>query len=218
MPSPADAPSGGRSTDTESRIFAAALRVFAQKGRDGARMQDIADQAAINRALLHYYFRTKDQLYRACFAHLFDQYVDSFPASLPTDGTLAETLRAFIDRYIDYIRDHTDMARLVLNENLSGGTLLGEHLHQAFATHGSPQQRMEHAIRRAIDVGEIRPVDPKQLVLTIISSCVFVFLMAPTVKMMNPAARDDFAGFVEARKAHLFEVVYHGLRLDGGNA
>jgi TetR/AcrR family transcriptional regulator len=218
MSEPAEVTVEGQSPDTESRIFDAALGVFAQKGRDGARMQDIADRAGINRALLHYYFRSKDQLYQACFSHLFEQFVQSYQAFLPTDGTFGDTLKAFIHNYIDYVASHLDMARLVLNENLSGGTLLGEHLQRAFATKGSPQQRMEQAILRAVEAGEIAPVDPRQLILTVISSCIFVFLMAPTVKMMNPAARDDFEGFIEARKAHVFQVIYHGLRLEGGGA
>ena len=73
--------------ETETRIFDAALTVFASKGRDGARMQEIADHAGINRALLHYYFRTKQQLYQAVFAHLFQQYVNSFRESLRLEGT-----------------------------------------------------------------------------------------------------------------------------------
>ncbi len=124
--------------ETEQRIFEAALTVFASKGRDGARMQEIADRAGINRALLHYYFRTKQQLYQAVFAHLFQQYVNSFRESLRLEGTFGEALKYFIDTYIDYVRDHQDMARLMMNENLAGGTLLGEHLAKAFATKAFP--------------------------------------------------------------------------------
>ena len=52
---------------TEERIFEAATDVFLDKGMDGARMQDIANHAGINKALLHYYFRTKDHLFNAVF-------------------------------------------------------------------------------------------------------------------------------------------------------
>nr|MBP6793720.1 helix-turn-helix transcriptional regulator [Saprospiraceae bacterium] len=50
-------------SDTEIRIIAAAERIFLLKGLDGARMQDIADEASINKAMLHYYFRNKQQLF-----------------------------------------------------------------------------------------------------------------------------------------------------------
>ena len=52
---------------TEEKIFEAATDVFVEKGMDGARMQDIANHAGINKALLHYYYRTKDHLFNAVF-------------------------------------------------------------------------------------------------------------------------------------------------------
>jgi TetR/AcrR family transcriptional regulator len=198
--------------ETERRIFEAALTVFARKGRDGARMQEIADLAGINRALLHYYFRTKQLLYAAVFTHLFQQYLESFQSVFDLGENFAETLRNFIDNYIDYIQAHQDMARLMVNENLAGGSMLGEHLARAFETKGSPQQRMEEAILGAIEAGEIHPVSARQTMLTIVSSCIFCFLMAPTVKATNPEAREDFDAFVAARKKHVFDIVYNGLR------
>ena len=91
--------------------------------------------------------------------------------------------------------------------------MLGQHLARAFETKGSPQQLMEEAINRAIEDGEIRPVCPRQTMLTIVSSCVFPFLVAPTVKATNPEARKDFDAFVEARKDHVFHVIYDGLHV-----
>ena len=52
---------------TEERIFDAATDVFTEKGMDGARMQDIANHAGINKSLLHYYYRSKDRLFDAVF-------------------------------------------------------------------------------------------------------------------------------------------------------
>jgi TetR/AcrR family transcriptional regulator len=200
-----------RDADTESRIFDAALRVFARKGRDGARLQEIADEAGINRPLLHYYFRTKQRLFEAVFTHLFRQFVQSFHMPPAEDAPFSEILRSFIDHYVDNVREHQDMVRMIVAENLSGSTLLGEHLARAFATEGSPQQRMEQAIRRAAESGEIRAADPKQTMLTVVSACVFFFVSLPTVRILNPLAREDFDAFVEERKKHVFEVVYYGL-------
>ena len=83
---------------------------------------------------------------------------------------------------------------------------------QAFDQLRKAQQRMEEAILRAIEVGEIHAVSARQTMLTIVSSCIFCFLMAPTVKVTNPEAREDFDAFVTARKKHVFDIVYNGLR------
>jgi len=60
--------------------------------------------------------------------------------------------------------------------------------------------------------GEIRPVDPFQTLLTVISGCLFFFIATPMVHALHPAAAEDEAAFIEARKAHLFDVLYHGLK------
>ena len=204
------APSGPEAADTEARIFEAALKVFARKGKDGARLQEIADEAGIHRPLLHYYFRTKQQLYEAVAERMFTQFLASFDA--PADGgCLADVLRAFIDHYIDSVGEHPHAAMWMVTENMAGNPVLGEMLTRAFATEGSPQRAMVEAIERAIETGEIRPVDPRQLLLTVVSACVFFFVTLPTVKMMNPLAAEDFDAYVEERKKHVFEVVYYGL-------
>ncbi|HNA17232.1 MAG TPA: helix-turn-helix domain-containing protein, partial [Ferruginibacter sp.] len=53
--------------DTEQKILESARNVFIQKGLAGARMQDIADHAGVNKALLHYYFTSKDKLFNIVF-------------------------------------------------------------------------------------------------------------------------------------------------------
>jgi AcrR family transcriptional regulator len=203
-------PTESNDLDTEARIFEAALKVFARKGKDGARLQEIADEAGIHRPLLHYYFRTKQQLYEAVAERLFTQFLASMrtPAEC---GCFEDTLRAFIDHYIDSVQAHPHAAMWMVAENMAGNPILGEMLTRAFETEGSPQRTMLEAIESAVASGEIRQVDPRQLMLTIVSACVFFFISLPTVKMMNPLAAQDFDAFVAARKAHVLEVVYYGL-------
>lgn len=203
-------PTGPEDVDTETRIFDAALKVFACKGKDGARLQEIADEAGIHRPLLHYYFRTKQQLYEAVAERMFGQFMASFDAPAGS-GRLEDTLRAFIDHYIDSVREHRHAAMWMVSENIAGNPVLGELLARAFETEGSPQRTMVEAIRRAVESGEIQPVDPRQLMLTVVSACVFPFVSFPTVKMMNPLAAEDMEAWVEERKRHVFDVVYNGL-------
>jgi len=201
-----ETPPDSESADTEARIFDAALRVFARKGKDGARLQEIADEAGIHRPLLHYYFRTKQQLYEAVAAHMFGQFLDSFNAPSP-EGPFADVLKAFIEHYVDNIRAHQDMAKWMVAENMAGNPFLGERLAAAFETEGSPQRHMEEAILKAIDRGEIRPVNPKQLMLTIVSACVFFFAESPCPRRLRRVRR----GPEKARfRGHLLRPVQPG--------
>jgi len=208
--SDSDSPPHADYSETERAIFDAALEVFARKGKDGARMQAIADAAGINKAMLHYYFRSKDQLYDEVFGFTMRRFMASFGASLQEAPTFEETLRAFIEGYVDFIRDNEHTMRLMVNENLAGGSVLGDHLRRLKESGAAPPRILAEQIEQAVDQGEIRPVDPDHTVLSVISACLFFFVARPTVEMMHPAS-DDWASFVEARKEHLFDLMYRGL-------
>ena len=198
-------------SDTEQQLFNAALTHFARHGKAGARMQAIADAAGINKAMLHYYFRSKDALYEAVFAHATRQFMASFDTALASATTFAEGLRFFIDGYITFCRRHTAAMRLMVNENLRGGSLVGEHLERLNATaEDAPQQLMLRSIEQAMARGEIRPVNPHHTLLSIVSACLFPFMARPTAEVLHPDA-GSWDAFLEARKEHLFDLLYHGL-------
>jgi len=198
-------------SETERAIFDAALTVFARDGRHGARMQTIADVAGINKAMLHYYFCDKETLYEEVFGHTMRRFLESFGASLKEAPTFEETLRAFIDGYVEFVRSNETAMRLMVNENLAGGRLLGEHLREATQSGDAPPQILVNTIASAVEAGEIRRVDPHHTVLSVISTCLFFFIARPTVTMMTPTAEENWDAFVEDRKEHLFDLIYHGL-------
>jgi len=209
-----DAP---ESTGTEQRIFDAALKVFSRKGQDGARMREIAEHAEINPALLHYYFRNKSQLYEAVFAHGFKQFMSGLSQSLRNETNFEDALRTFVHGYIDYIYEHQDMARLMLNECTCGGPILERYLTAAVKKRDEmPGLMLEDRIRAAIESGEIRAVDPQHTMLTIVSACLFPFVALPTVRIFHPEAVDDFEAFVEGRKIQVVDLLLSGLRPHGG--
>ena len=90
--------------DTEARILAAARRVFTRAGTAGARMQDIAREAGVNQALLHYYFRSKealaDRVVREAAASIFS----ALPRVMTAKASLEDILRALVHAYIDTVR------------------------------------------------------------------------------------------------------------------
>jgi len=211
---PSDVDLRAEYSETERQIFDAALQVFARKGRAGARMQEIADAADINKAMLHYYFRNKETLYGEVFTFTMRRFMASFGASLKEAPTFAETLRVFIEGYVEFVRTNQDAMRLMVNENLAGGTHLGEHLQRLKASDEAPPQILIDKIEDAAASGEIRPVDPDQTVVSVISTCIFFFVTRPTVQTMHAEAASDWGEFVEDRKEHLFDLLYHGLAPD----
>ncbi|MCC7466595.1 MAG: TetR/AcrR family transcriptional regulator, partial [Saprospiraceae bacterium] len=102
---------------TEQRIFEAAHEVFTQKGMDGAKMQEIADKAGINKALLHYYYRSKEKLYEAVVKAIMAKAVPNVRKVLESDLPLEEKITRFIDFYIGLISRNTFIPLFIISES-----------------------------------------------------------------------------------------------------
>jgi TetR/AcrR family transcriptional regulator len=101
---------------TEEKIFESATDVFIDKGMDGARMQDIANHAGINKSLLHYYYRTKDQLFNAVFEKIAGQMFKKFAPVLDENLTLEEKIRFFFREHISFLQRNPRLPSFLLNE------------------------------------------------------------------------------------------------------
>jgi AcrR family transcriptional regulator len=101
---------------TEEKIFEAATIVFEEEGLSGARMQSIADRAGINKALLHYYFRTKDHLFEAVFTKLAKKMFMKFNPIFENHLSLEEKIRFFFKEHISFMQQNPKLPGFILNE------------------------------------------------------------------------------------------------------
>jgi AcrR family transcriptional regulator len=99
---------------TEEKILIAARKVFIEKGWDGARMQEIADNAGINKALLHYYFRNKEQLFKRVFAGIVGKLIPNLNTIIQSEQPIFEKIQAFIDAYLDFLLANQELPLLSL--------------------------------------------------------------------------------------------------------
>jgi AcrR family transcriptional regulator len=101
---------------TEEKIFEAATIVFEEEGLTGARMQNIADRAGINKSLLHYYFRTKDHLFEAVFTKLAKKMFTKFTPIFEKNLSLEEKIRFFFREHISFMQQNPKLPGFILNE------------------------------------------------------------------------------------------------------
>ncbi len=143
----------------EAAILQAAEKVFAEAGYGGATMQLIADMAGLPKANLHYYFPTKEALYRRVVQNIFEIWLraaDSFDqAAGPVEG-----IGAYIDAKMEISRRHPDGSKVWASEVMHGAPVIQDYLETTLRdwTEG----RAAH-IRRWIDEGRMAPVDPRHL-------------------------------------------------------
>ncbi|MGF2411677.1 MAG: TetR/AcrR family transcriptional regulator, partial [Ferruginibacter sp.] len=105
-----------KDSTTEARLLAAAKKVFTTKGLAGARMQDIADEAGINKAMLHYYFRDKDKLFEVIFLEEANKFFPKINKIFESDMPLFEKIEQFVNEYIDEMLENPYLPWFILNE------------------------------------------------------------------------------------------------------
>lgn len=101
---------------TEEKIFESATEVFLDRGMDGARMRDIADHAGINKALLHYYYRTKEHLFNAVFEKIAARILKKFSPVLDPSLSLDDKIKFFYREHINFMQENPRLPGFILNE------------------------------------------------------------------------------------------------------
>jgi len=162
---------------TEEKILEAAKTVFVAKGMEGARMQEIADEAGINKALLHYYFRSKERLFEAIFSEIVKFAFPEISRIISSDELLVNKIEKVIDAYLKLLLKHPFIPGFVMKElSRDPSTLL-----KMIGKFGFKPQTIVDSIQKAMDNGEIIKMDPRHLAINIVSMCVFPFAARPII-------------------------------------
>ena len=206
-----------KSDDTEAKILEAARSVFIRQGTAGARMQEIAAEAGVNQALLHYYFRSKDQLSAAVFGQLASRLFPAVLQVLSDDASLDAKIEQIIAIY------HETLTR---NPFLPGYILSELHHHpERIQTvigkigGGDPRQalapvflRLNEQIKTEVQGGRMRPITAREFVVNLVSLCIFPFAARPMLSMMLGLDDEAFPTFIQERQRTLAAFYKNALR------
>jgi TetR/AcrR family transcriptional regulator len=150
----------------EQRLLKAAETVFAERGFSGATTAAIAARARLPKANLHYYFRTKAELYRAVLANVLELWLDELDRFTP-DREPAEAIADYVAGKLHWSRARPNASKVFANEILHGAPFLESYLARDLL------QRVEQkakVIRQWIKRGKLRPVDPKHFIFQLWAS------------------------------------------------
>ncbi len=197
---------------TEEKIIIAARDIFREKGKDGARMQEIADHAGINKALLHYYFRSKDTLFDKVFQNEIREVFQQIMSTITDQADFQSFLKSFIKTYLRNIAPRRNVIRFVLWEADERKDLFIRNLSEVFKEHGFSENPIIVRIRSAIEEGEIRPCDPVNLVLSILSMSIFPFIAAPVMERIFPGLNLTDHSFIDRRAKEITTLIWDGVK------
>lgn len=197
--------------NTEKRILEAAKEIFLKKGFDGARMQEIADTAGINKAMLHYYFRSKDRLFESIFNMAIANLFPKVSSILLSELDFEVKLRSFISEYIDFILKNPFLPNFIIHEMSSNPGRFIEHL---AAIEIRPKLRLlQSQLNDKISSGEYRNITIDQLIINVISMVIFPVAASPIIKHLLNKTDDEYSDMLSERKDIVTDFVLSSLRV-----
>ncbi len=198
-----------KNQDTEGQILKAAENVFQKKGMDGARMQEIADEAGINKAMLHYYYRSKQLLFEAVFTKAFSLLAPQLNKILNDDSSIEEKVKNFTHNYITFIAKHPYLPNFIIQE-LNRNPNFFEKIQQntAFPTLG----KFKNQVTAEVEQGILKPIDGEQLFINIISLNIFPFVATPLIKGLLKINDKAFKKMMQERKVSVSEFIINSIK------
>lgn len=201
--------------DTEERILQAAHRVFLARGVDGARTQDIANEAGVNKALLHYYFRSKERLAETVFSRAARALFPRLAEAITGDGTIEQRVHRFVAVELDFLQSNPYLPGYIVTEIRAHRVRM-----QALIRAILPVEQMRSVVlaglQRQLDeeaaAGLVRPMRADDFVVNLISLIVFPFVAAPMLEVMLGLDAPAFGEFIERRKEELADYVMRAMR------
>lgn len=195
--------------NTEEQILIAAKSVFQSKGMNGARMQEIADNAGINKAMLHYYYRSKQLLFEAVFNHAFSLLAPQLNAILNDDASIEEKIKNFTLNYTTFMMKHPYLPNFIIQE-LNRNEDFIEKLKE---NTGFPNlEKFKINVQEEINQGLIKPIDADQLFVNIIALNIFPFLGKPLIKALTNKDEKSYKTFVESRKSDVANFIINSIK------
>lgn len=145
--------------ENERAILEAAEKVFAEAGFGGATMQLIADMAGLPKANLHYYFATKEDLYRRVVQQIFEIWLDAASSFDDAPGPV-EGIGAYVDAKMDISRTHPHGSKVWASEVMHGAPVIQDYLETTLRDWTEGRMAV---IQRWIDEGKMKAVSPRHL-------------------------------------------------------
>jgi AcrR family transcriptional regulator len=198
-----------KNENTEEQILIAAKNVFQEKGMDGARMQEIADNAGINKSMLHYYYRSKQLLFEAVFQNAFSLLAPQLNAILNDNSSIEEKIKSFTSNYISFIIKHPYLPGFIIQElNRNQDFILKLKDNKGFPNLDKFKKQVDEEVEKGI----IKPISAEQLFINILALNIFPFVAKPLIMAFTNTDNKSYKKLMEQRKTEVANFIINSIK------
>lgn len=195
--------------NTQGQILESAKRVFQSKGMDGSRMQEIADKAGINKAMLHYYYRSKQLLFEAVFRNAFSLLAPQLNTILNDDSSIETKIKNFTSNYISFIIKHPYLPNFIIQElNRNPDFILKLKKNDGFPNLEKFKTQVENDVKN----GLIKPISAEQLFINILALSIFPFVAKPLIMAFTNTDAKNYKDLMKNRKTEVSTFIINSIK------
>lgn len=198
-----------KNENTEHQILEAAKKVFQRKGMDGARMQEIADEAGINKAMLHYYFRNKEMLFEAVFTNAFSMMAPHLNRILNDESSIEEKIRHFTHDHLSFMMEHPYLPKFIIQELNRNPEFIA---HMKAKTGFPSLDKFKTQLTLEVERGILKPIAGEQLFINILAMNIFPIIASPMIKAFIRADDEGYTQLLESRKTEVANFIINAIK------
>jgi TetR/AcrR family transcriptional regulator len=192
---------------TKTSILDAAEREFARAGLLGARTENIAEDTGVTRAMIHYYYESKEKLYQAVLERSFQRRIRNLSRVDINDAPVEEALRNYVRAFMEESIDNVNMSSILLFESIQNHGKYYKEM--ALAAIYEPLVKL---FERGMKEGKLRRLDPYQTAINTVGMCVFYVIARNNLTHLFPPGTDLLSReMVDVHICEAIEMLMHGV-------
>ncbi|MCK5050262.1 MAG: TetR/AcrR family transcriptional regulator [Candidatus Cloacimonetes bacterium] len=201
----------GEKLKTKDKILTVATEIFYNKGFNGARMQEIANLANVNKAALHYYFSSKQELFEVVLLNSFKNLFISFDKVVNSNMPIIEKIDVIIEKYLDFIKTNTQNIKFILNEIENNLAFIQKNMETNSMKVKFFDEIFEE-LHLEMEKGTIKKINPNHLLINIISMCIFPFIAKPLIMEITQFSQEEIQHFFDEQENFIKKFVHNALQ------
>ncbi|MGM9735450.1 MAG: TetR/AcrR family transcriptional regulator [Candidatus Cryptobacteroides sp.] len=192
---------------TEAAILEAAQRLFLEKGYKGATTMLIAEAAGVTHAMLHYYFRTKEQVFVRVLDDTIGRLYKEVKAMMDPEADFADIVMEVTAKHFDFVKSHVGLLRLLVEIADEHPEICERYVEDLRAVVSDILGRHSERLRQAVEAGRLRPITIQDLVLDLLYVNTAPFFFLPVMKNVLKMDEDALEAFLEERKEESIRLI-----------
>jgi AcrR family transcriptional regulator len=212
---------------TKEKIISAAVKVFAEKGKHGATMDEIAKKAKVNKAMLYYFFSTRENIYLETVSFILKTIIihmaEKLGKKLSKTNDPAKMIQMFVKDHLRAFSENMDYTKVLLEALIHNPEEMGKAAELLKNDHFGPLKSsgksspLEKIFRAGIDKGIFRKVDITQTLISIMGMMLIYFISKPISQAMLDIGVKNEGSFLKQREKSIIDLIFHGIMTDGGS-